>query len=133
MPRMGHFWGYAMALWSSRFLAAALLLAATMVMILVSFDAEARRLGGGRSFGRQSLNITKQRQAVTPPAAKTAPNASSSAASGAARTGLSRWLGSVAGIAAGLGLAALLSPFGLSGAFLAMLWIGRGSCGGSGG
>ena len=69
-------------------------------------DAEARRLGGGGSFGRQS-NIT-QRQA-TPPAAAPAPTQVAQA--GAARTG-SRWMAPMAGLAAGLGLAALASWMG---------------------
>ena len=38
------------------------------LLLLLSFsEAEARRMGGGKSFGRQSSNVT-QRQA-TPPAA----------------------------------------------------------------
>src|SRR3546814_7594825 len=88
-------------------------------MLSVSFDAEARRFGGGKSFGRQSSNITQQRQAVTPPAAgTTASTAAGAAAAGtAAKSGASRWLGPIAGIAAGLGIAALLSSLGLSGAF----------------
>lgn len=104
----------------------------TLVLVSLSFDAEARRMGGGRSFGRQSSNIMQQRRAVTPPAATTAPRAASStpsasarsgaaASSTAARSGMSRWLGPIAGIAAGLGIAALLSAMGLSGAFLEML------------
>jgi len=105
-----------------RFFAQALLLICTVVMLSASFDAEARRLGGGRSSGRQSLNITKQRQAVTPPVAKTAPGAAKSATTGdaAGKTGLSRWLAPVAGMV-GLGIGALLAQFGLSGAFLETL------------
>jgi predicted lipid-binding transport protein (Tim44 family) len=102
----------------SQYVAAALLLVASLGMLTASFDAEARRLGGGRSFGRQSLNITKQRQAVTPPAAKSSTAAPAQAAAAGGRTGASRWLGPLAGIAAGLGIAALLSHLGLSGAFL---------------
>lgn len=95
-------------------------------MLSVSFDAEARRMGGGKSFGRQSTNVTQQRQAVTPPAANTtartaAPAAGAAAAGTAAKSGVSRWLGPIAGIAAGLGIAALLSSLGLSGAFLEMM------------
>ena len=113
----------------SRLFAAAMLVVSAGAMLTVSFDAEARRAGGGKSFGRQSTNVTQQRQATTPPPA--APNASArtaapaagaaagtAAASTAARSGMSRWLGPIAGIAAGLGLAALLSSLGLSGAFL---------------
>ncbi|KDC11850.1 hypothetical protein AZ19_4536, partial [Bordetella bronchiseptica E012] len=52
----------------SRFCAMALVAVAGTAMVGASFDAEARRMGGGSSFGRQSTNITQQRQAVTPPA-----------------------------------------------------------------
>ncbi|OZI20703.1 hypothetical protein CAL26_24805 [Bordetella genomosp. 9] len=115
-----------------RFLAAALIAVTGTAMIAASFDAEARRAGGGASVGRQSPNVTMQRQATTPPAsgansaasaaAPAAGAATAGAAAGAAsRSGASRWLGPIAGIAAGLGLAALLSHMGLSGAFAEML------------
>src|SRR5690606_32203333 len=79
------------------------------------------------NLGRQSTNITQQRQAVTPPARapqtqQAAPNASAAragatgAATAGARSGASRWFGPIAGIAAGLGLAALLSSMGLGAA-----------------
>ncbi len=111
----------------SRFLAAALVVVSTSAMLTVSFDAEARRMGGGSSFGRQSSNVT-QKRAVTPPAAtnttqRTAAAGSAAAATGAAaqKSGFSRFLGPIAGIAAGLGIAALLSSMGLGGAFLEFL------------
>lgn len=110
----------------SRLLAVAMLVVSAGAMLSVSFDAEARRMGGGKSFGRQSSNVTQQRQAVTPPAANNmtrsaAPAAGAAAAGTAAKSGMSRWLGPIAGIAAGLGIAALLSSMGLSGAFLEMM------------
>jgi len=112
----------------SRLLAMAMLVVSAGAMLSVSFDAEARRMGGGKSFGRQSSNVTQQRQAVTPPAATTTPRtgaaaagATAGAAGTAAKSGMSRWLGPIAGIAAGLGIAALLSSLGLSGAFLEMI------------
>lgn len=119
----------------SRLLAAFLLVVSAGAMLTVSFDAEARRMGGGRSFGKQSSNVIKQRQAVKPPAASSAQRsavpaagAKAGAAGAAAKSGMSRWLGPLAGIAAGLGIAALLSSLGLSGAFLefmsSMLLIG---------
>ncbi|HUG57561.1 MAG TPA: TIM44-like domain-containing protein [Candidimonas sp.] len=118
----------------SRLIAVAMLVVSAGAMLSVSFDAEARRAGGGKSFGRQSSNVTQQRQAVTPPAAANnmtraaAPAAAGAAAGAAAKSGMSRWLGPIAGIAAGLGIAALLSSMGLSGAFLeamsSMLLIG---------
>jgi predicted lipid-binding transport protein (Tim44 family) len=112
-----------------RWLLGMLLLVAALMMLAVTQDAHARRFGGGLSAGRQSTNVIKQRQAVTPPAAQTTTRAATpaagtagpAAAGAAAKSGLSRWLGPIAGIAAGLGIAALLSSLGLSGAFLEFL------------
>jgi predicted lipid-binding transport protein (Tim44 family) len=106
----------------SRVLPAVLIVVSTLAMTAVSYDASAKRLGGGASSGRQSGNVM-QRQA-TPPAstpgnsmaAPAAAGATAGAAAGAARSGASRWLGPIAGIAAGLGLAALFSSMGLGGA-----------------
>ncbi|MDO9404984.1 MAG: TIM44-like domain-containing protein [Polaromonas sp.] len=89
----------------STFMAA--LLAAVMLMAAV--PAEAKRMGGGGSFGRQSGNVT-QRQA-TPPAAT--PNQAGAAAQAPKRP-IGAMLG---GLAAGLGLAWLASSLGLGGAF----------------
>ncbi|MDT4814999.1 Tim44-like domain protein [compost metagenome] len=116
----------------SRFVAAALIAISGAALVTASFDAEARRAGGGSSIGRQSSNVTQQRQATTPPAATNntagataAPAAAGAATAGAAgaaaKSGASRWLGPIAGIAAGLGIAALLSSMGLSGAFAEFL------------
>lgn len=104
---------------------------ATMIAAgtLVTLDAEAKRMGGGRSMGRQSQ--TMQRDSAPPaqqPArsaqAGTQPGAGAQAqrtqtapAAPAAAPARSRWLGPIAGLAAGLGIAALLSHFGLGGAF----------------
>lgn len=87
-------------------------------MGLAVSDADAKRLGGGKSMGMQRDQIMN-RQAV-PPAqppgqAMTAPARPGAAAAPAAapRTGMSRFLGPIAGLAAGLGLAALFSHLGL--------------------
>lgn len=110
-----------------RWVVSVLLVLATLTMTFVATDAQARRFGGGLSFGRQSTNIMKQRQAVKPPVAKTAPSQSANAKGASAgakagtKAGASRWLGPIAGIAAGLGIAALLSSLGLSGALLEFL------------
>jgi predicted lipid-binding transport protein (Tim44 family) len=72
-------------------------------------DAEARRLGGGKSVGMQ-------RQAVTPPPARPAQQAAPGAPAGApaaAAAPRNSWLGPIAGLAAGIGLAALFSHLGL--------------------
>ncbi|MDQ3185145.1 MAG: Tim44-like domain-containing protein [Pseudomonadota bacterium] len=66
---------------------------------LAAFDAEAKRFGGGKSIG-------KQREAVSPQAAPK-PAQGSSAASTAATAGGSKWMGPLAGLAAGGLLAAL--------------------------
>lgn len=110
----------------SRWMGSALLIASAMAMFAVTSDAEARRLGGGMRFGKQSSNVTQQRQAVKPPTAA-AQNAQRTATAGAtgtaaaAKSGMSRWMGPLVGIAAGLGIAALLSSLGLSGAFLELM------------
>jgi len=112
----------------SRFFAMALLAVSAVGMVAVSFDAEARRFGGGKSFGKQSSRVTQnQPAAAAPPAATTTQRSASSAAPAAAaagtaaKSGMSRFLGPLAGIAAGLGIAALLSHLGLGGAFLEMM------------
>jgi predicted lipid-binding transport protein (Tim44 family) len=82
--------------------------------------ADARRLGGGRSFGSQR-QITPQ-PAPSPGAPNAAPSAPVSPSQAApAASGASRWLGPIAGLAAGIGLAALLSHFGLSEGFASVL------------
>lgn len=89
-----------------------------------SLDAEAKRMGGGRSVGRQSQSL-QQRQA-TPPAQQPMQQAAPTQAprqqpTPAAQPNRSRWLGPIAGLAAGLGIAALLSHLGLGGAFAGMM------------
>lgn len=106
----------------SKLLALVMVAGSAFAMLAVSFDAEARRMGGGLNSGRQSTNVMQQRQATNPPAAA-APAAGATAATAGARAGASRWLGPLAGIAAGLGLAALLSHLGLGGALADLLVI----------
>jgi predicted lipid-binding transport protein (Tim44 family) len=81
------------------------LFAAVLGLGFAADDAEARRLGGARSFGMQRSAPPPARQATTP--AKAPPATTAQTAGG------SRWLGPVAGLAAGLGLAALFSHLGL--------------------
>jgi predicted lipid-binding transport protein (Tim44 family) len=57
------------------------------------------------------------------PARPGAPAATPAPAAAQPKSGMSRWLGPIAGIAAGLGLAALLSHFGLSETFASFLLI----------
>jgi predicted lipid-binding transport protein (Tim44 family) len=106
---------------STRLFAAALMAGVGLASISPDADA-ARRFGGGKSVGKQSDNVTKQAppaapaQQATPAPQQAAPGAAGAAA-GAAAPARNRWLGPLAGIAAGLGIAALLSHFGMAGAF----------------
>jgi len=86
----------------------AFLTLALFTFSLMAFDAEARRMGGGKSLGKQreSINLNKQQQAAPKP--QQATGASTAAAGGAAAAaGGSKWLGPLAGLAAGGLLAAL--------------------------
>jgi predicted lipid-binding transport protein (Tim44 family) len=102
----------------------------TLSLALVSLDAEAaKRMGGGKSFGKQSSNVT-QRDA-TPAAPNAAPGAANSAqaakpaAAGAAAAAPKRpWGAMLGGLAAGLGLAWLASSLGLGEAFGQILMFG---------
>lgn len=90
--------------------------------------ADAKRLGGGRSFGAQRQMTPAPSTPNASPAAPTNPSPSMAprtapATAAAAPSGMSRWLGPVAGIAAAIGLAALLSHFGLSETFASFLLI----------
>jgi predicted lipid-binding transport protein (Tim44 family) len=125
----------------NRLLALAVTVFAALALAHADF-ADAARMGGGRSFGMQ--------RSITPPAARTPPSTSNSvtgpaanpvmpakpgataaapaaaagAAAAAAPSRASRWLGPIAGLAAGLGLAALFSHLGLSEGLGSLLLIG---------
>lgn len=120
-----------MKLWTSALVAA---------LVFASVDADAaRRLGGGRSIGRQSPNVT-QREATRP--APAAPNASPNAAPGqqvqpanpAVRPGAPAtaqpapaprrpWGAMLGGLAAGLGLAWLAHSLGFGPAMANLLLV----------
>lgn len=88
-----------------------------LVAASFAFDAEAqRRLGGGKTFGRQSQQLQQQRQ-MTPPQqapqqAAPAQQAANPAAAAATTRSASPWRGALMGLAAGLGIAALASWLG---------------------
>lgn len=91
-------------------------------------DAEAKRLGGSKSLGMQrQMDAPKP---ATPPAAApatAAAPASAAAPAAAAQTAVKprpSWMGPVAGLAAGLGLAALASHFGFGEELASMMMIG---------
>ncbi|MBL8350268.1 MAG: Tim44 domain-containing protein [Burkholderiaceae bacterium] len=87
---------------------------------LAPTDADAKRLGGGKAAGMQRqappANAAPTSPAATPNAPAAAPAAqpgAAAAAGTAAAPGKRSWLGPVAGLAAGLGLAALFSHLGM--------------------
>lgn len=91
----------------------------TLGLTTVAFDAEAKRLGGSKSVGMQ-----RQSTPAKAPTAPAATNAAPAAAGAAAASGRSKWMGPLAGLAAGLGLAALASHLGFGEEFASMLLIG---------
>ncbi len=100
---------------------------ATLCLIVISMtlvigDADAARFGGGRSSGMQRNSVTRQ---ASPTPASTpgqnvapAPRPAQPVGTPAPQpSGMSRWLGPLAGLAAGVGLAALFSHFGMGEGF----------------
>lgn len=85
-------------------------------------DAEAKRLGGGKSSGISRDSSVMKRDAV-PAKPTAAPAQAATAAAAAPQSGMSRWLGPLAGLAAGVGLAALLSHLGMGEGMATMLMI----------
>ena len=73
-------------------------------------SAEAARLGGGKSVGMQRQSVAPK--PATPPQQAT-PAAPAAGAPAPAAAPKRNWMGPIAGLAAGLGIAALLSHFGL--------------------
>jgi predicted lipid-binding transport protein (Tim44 family) len=83
----------------------------SLFAIFISFsfvvqDAEARRMGGGKSFGMQRSAPARQDAAPTP-------QRQQPAATPTAAPNKRSWMGPLAGLAAGLGLAALFSHLGM--------------------
>ena len=100
-------------------------------LALISFDADAaKRLGGGKSMGKQSSNVTQREAAPAAPAAPAAGNSAQAAkpatapAAGAAAAPKKPWGAMLGGLAAGLGLAWLASSLGLGEAFGQILMFG---------
>jgi len=109
--------------WSRYFMLAA---AFVTTFVLLAPDAEARRMGGGRSFGKSSGSIFNRTPAK--PAKQNA--AAGSRNQAAANGGRSGMMGMVGGLAAGLGLAWLASSLGfgeeLANIMMILLLVGGG-------
>jgi len=101
-------------------------LVAVVAATSVPTDAEARRFGGGGFSGMQR-NMPAKNAPTTPPPKPATPTqpqqaapanaAAAGAAAPAAAAAKRSWMGPIAGLAAGLGIAALMSHLGLSEAF----------------
>jgi predicted lipid-binding transport protein (Tim44 family) len=107
-----------------------ILLSIVMVLagaIAMAPDADARRMGGGGSSGMKRDMPARTTPDATPaqPKQATAAPAQQSAAPAAAAGAASKrsWLGPIAGLAAGLGLAALMSHLGLGEEFANILML----------
>jgi predicted lipid-binding transport protein (Tim44 family) len=84
---------------------------------LVSFDAEAKRFGGARSIGKQREAISQQAAPRAPAQQQAAP----ATPPAQQPSGASRWLGPLAGLALGAGLASLFLNNGLAGMMAGLL------------
>lgn len=99
-----------------------LVLTLGLAFTLAPSVSEAKRLGGAKSSGMQRSAPDKPPQSTpaTPATPAAAPNAAATpAAAGAAAAASKRpsWMGPIAGLAAGLGLAALFSALGMGEGF----------------
>jgi predicted lipid-binding transport protein (Tim44 family) len=93
------------------------IVAAMLSLGLLAMDADAKRLGGGASIGRQrTIAPPAATRPVQPPAPAATP-----ATPAPQPSGMSRWLGPLAGLAIGAGLASMLMGTGLGGAFGSIL------------
>lgn len=88
-------------------------------LALVAVDAEAKRLGGGKSFGMQR-NTQQQATPKTPAQQQQQQAAGTPAPQQPAATG-NKWLGPLAGLAVGAGLMALFMNNGIGGALMGLL------------
>lgn len=95
---------------------------AAVALITSAPNAEAKRMGGGKSVGKSSQTAAPANGASNASTAPTAPATAKTAAPAAApaaatASNRSKWLGPLAGLAAGLGLAALASHLGFGEGF----------------
>jgi predicted lipid-binding transport protein (Tim44 family) len=102
----------------------ALMVALTALSITIT-EAEAKRMGGGGSIGRQSQSVTRQAPAQSSNQMSNANQARPAAPAATPQTvppkPASPWRNILGGALLGLGLGALLSHFGLGGAFASMI------------
>ena len=93
-----------------------LILALSFAVLSAGFapgSAEAKRIGGGGSSGMQRSMPSAAPNAAPARPAQAAPTAPAAPAAAAAPAPKRNWMGPLAGLAAGLGIAALMSHFGM--------------------
>ena len=83
----------------------------TAGLAVAPFDAEAKRMGGGSSSGMQRSTPARTPPPATP--AQAAPTSPALAGAAPAAAPKRSWMGPIAGLAAGLGIAALMGSMGL--------------------
>ncbi len=97
---------------------------AFLSLTLVSVNVEAKRLGGGGFSGMKRQAPPAQPAQSVPAKPAATPGATGAAAAPAAAAAPKRsWMGPIAGLAAGLGLAALMSHLGMGAGFANFLTI----------
>jgi len=102
-----------------KYLVMMMLVASSLSMVAV--EAEAKRMGGGGSFGRQSQGVTRSVPSnPSAPVQQAAPRPATPAAAPATRPA-SPWRGLLGGALLGLGLGALLSHLGIGGALASVI------------
>jgi predicted lipid-binding transport protein (Tim44 family) len=87
----------------------------TVAVLSVPADVEAKRLGGGSNLGKQSSGMQRQAQPAATAQRPAQPNAAQAAAGQRPASGASRWLGPLAGLAAGGLLASMFFGDGFEG------------------
>lgn len=97
----------------NRIIVVGLIWIAFVALFLVITQAEAKRMGGGKSIGQQNTTVNRQ----APPPAQNAVPAKPQAAPAAAAPAARPWGGMLGGLAAGLGLAWLAHSLGFGEAF----------------
>ncbi|MET0962353.1 MAG: Tim44-like domain-containing protein [Noviherbaspirillum sp.] len=100
-----------------KYLVMLMLVASTLSMVAV--DAEAKRMGGGSSFGRQSQSVGQSSPSA--PMQQAAPRQATPPAAAPTTRPSSPWRGMLGGALLGLGLGALLSHLGIGGALASMI------------
>lgn len=96
-----------------KFMSSLAIAAVSIALVFSSINAEAaKRMGGGKSMGQQSQNVTNKQAAPT----NAAPSQAAKPAAAPAPAAPKPWGAMLGGLAAGLGLAWLANSMGLGGA-----------------